>query len=82
MFAICTVTPVLLGVRGVVGPAGEPEARVQEPRTIGILRARKKEGCVRHFRAQLPSSDLSGPPPVLTPPFYPWLAGKPVISLI
>ena len=46
----------------------------QEPRTIDILRARKKEGCVRHFRAQLPSSDLSGPPPSPHPSLLP-LAG-------
>ena len=60
--------------RGLAGPAGEPEASVQEPRTLGILKARKKEGCVRHFWAQLPSSDLSGPPPSPHPSLSP-LAG-------
>lgn len=74
VFAICKATPVLSGVRGVAGPAGEPEARVQEPRILGILRARKKEGCVRHFWAQLASSDLSGPSPSPHPSLSP-LAG-------
>lgn len=37
------------------------QARVQEPGTPGVLRARKKGGCIRHFRAQLLSADPAGP---------------------
>ena len=55
------------------------QARVQEPGTPGVLRVRKKEGCFRHFRAQLLSSDPAGPPTQSSPPpfrpcFWPHLS--------
>ena len=73
MFAICMATPVLSGVKRLSRSsrrAGGQCSRAKDTR----YPEGEKEGCVRHFWAQLPSSDLSGPPPSPHPSLSP-LAG-------